>query len=79
MGTSFKTGLSGETGPPLAAPSSGLVNIAFDTGHQTNMLNIHKYLHWRNSLAASGNDEKFIVGDFLNFPFPLIYLVHVLC
>ena len=57
--------------PPLAAPYRGLVNVAYDTGHQTNMLNIHKWLHWRNSLAASGNDEKFIVGDFLNFSVPI--------
>jgi len=28
--------------PPLAAPYRGLVNVAYDTGHQTNMLNIHK-------------------------------------
>src|SRR6218665_3558723 len=25
----------------------------------------------RNSLTASGNDEKFIVGDFLNFSVPI--------
>src|SRR6218665_3362228 len=57
--------------PPLAAPSSGLVNVAYDTEHQTNMLNIHKRLHWRKFLAASGNDERFIVGDFLNFSVPI--------
>ena len=59
--------------PPLAAPSSGLVNVAYVTEHQTNrpMLNIHKCLHWRKFLAASGNDERFIVGDFLNFSVPI--------
>ena len=39
--------------PPLAAPSSGLVNVAYDTEHQTNMLNIHKCLHCNRNLQTS--------------------------